>query len=232
MQTSTRSTSWAESAPSICRTSTRQAPTWPGSPSGSAAGCMLPQLNWRRSPSTDRSTYRWTRSRHVDVNDVEVLPTPGHSPGSTCYLVTGAGGERYLFTGDTIFPAGDGTWSTFVVPGRGDAAAMRDSVKLLGTVEPDIVISSAFAGETADRSRRRYAVVGDHRSGAGERASLGQQHLPGPCPAPRRCHSSATIHMAGSADSPRVSLPNPLVGQARSYRGGSRCRRTPHRRGR
>ena len=87
--------------------------------------------------------------RHVDVNGVEVLPTPGHSPGSTCYLVTGVGGHRYLFTGDTIFPAGDGTWSTFVVPGRGDAATMRDSVKLLGTVAPDLVISSAFAGETA-----------------------------------------------------------------------------------
>lgn len=86
--------------------------------------------------------------RHVDVNDVEVLPTPGHSPGSTCYLVTGSGSARYLFTGDTIFPAGDGTWATFVVPGRGDAAAMRDSLKLLGTVEPDVVISSAFAGET------------------------------------------------------------------------------------
>jgi glyoxylase-like metal-dependent hydrolase (beta-lactamase superfamily II) len=85
--------------------------------------------------------------RHVDGNDVEVLPTPGHSPGSTCYLVTGA--ERYLFTGDTIFPAGDGTWSTFVVPGRGDSAAMRDSIKLLGSVEPDIVISSAFAGDSA-----------------------------------------------------------------------------------
>jgi glyoxylase-like metal-dependent hydrolase (beta-lactamase superfamily II) len=87
--------------------------------------------------------------RHSDTNDVEVLPTPGHSPGSTCYLVTGADGQRYLFTGDTIFPSGDGTWSTFVVPGRGDAAAMRDSIKLLGTVEPDLVISSAFGGETA-----------------------------------------------------------------------------------
>ena len=87
--------------------------------------------------------------RHVDANDVEVLPTPGHSPGSTCYLVTGVGGERYLFTGDTIFPKGDGTWSTFVVPGRGDPAAMRDSVKLLSTVDPDVVISSAFGGETA-----------------------------------------------------------------------------------
>jgi hydroxyacylglutathione hydrolase len=87
-------------------------------------------------------------ARSLDVNDVEVLPTPGHSPGSTSYLVTGAGGERYLFTGDTIFPVGDGTWSTFVVPGRGDPAAMRDSVKLLGSIEPDVVISSAFGGET------------------------------------------------------------------------------------
>jgi hydroxyacylglutathione hydrolase len=87
--------------------------------------------------------------RHVDVNDVEVLPTPGHSPGSTCYLATGVGGEKYLFTGDTMFPAGDGSWSTFVVPGRGDAPAMRDSVKLLGSIQPDIVISSAFGGDTA-----------------------------------------------------------------------------------
>ena len=181
MQTSTRSTNWAESAPSICHTSTRQAPTWPGSPSGSAASCTLPQLNWRQIAEHGRVDVPLDAVRHVDVNDVEVLPTPGHSPGSTCYLVTGAGGDRYLFTGDTIFPAGDGTWSTFVVPGRGDAAAMRDSVKLLGTVEPDIVISSAFAGETADRSRRRCAVVGDRRSGTGEREGVGQQHLPGPC---------------------------------------------------
>jgi hydroxyacylglutathione hydrolase len=86
--------------------------------------------------------------RHVDTNDVEVLPTPGHSPGSTCYLVTGVDGAKYLFTGDTMFPTADGTWATFLVPGRGDAAELRDSLKLLSTVQPDIVISSAFGGET------------------------------------------------------------------------------------
>ena len=32
-------------------------------------------------------------SRHVDVNGVEVIPTPGHSPGSTCYLANGAEGS-------------------------------------------------------------------------------------------------------------------------------------------
>jgi glyoxylase-like metal-dependent hydrolase (beta-lactamase superfamily II) len=87
--------------------------------------------------------------RSLDENDVEVLPTPGHSPGSTCYLVTARDGAKYLFTGDTMFPTGDGRWSTFVVPGRGDGVAMRDSLKLLGTVQPDLVISSAFGGETA-----------------------------------------------------------------------------------
>jgi hydroxyacylglutathione hydrolase len=87
--------------------------------------------------------------RAVDGNDVEILPTPGHSPGSTCYLVTGIDGAKYLFTGDTMFPTGDGSWATFVVPGRGDAAAMRDSLKLLATVTPNLVISSAYAGETA-----------------------------------------------------------------------------------
>ena len=80
---------------------------------------------------------------------VEIVPTPGHSDGSTCYLVPGAAGETYLFTGDTIFPTGDGSWSTFLVPGRGGADALRSSLELLATVQPDIAISSAFGGDTA-----------------------------------------------------------------------------------
>jgi glyoxylase-like metal-dependent hydrolase (beta-lactamase superfamily II) len=87
--------------------------------------------------------------RHVDANGVDAIPTPGHSDGSTCYLVPGIDGENYLFTGDTMFPTGDGTWSTFLVPGRGGATELRFSVELLGTVQPDILISSAFGGETA-----------------------------------------------------------------------------------
>lgn len=87
--------------------------------------------------------------RHVDANGVEAIPTPGHSNGSTCYFVTGIDGEEYLFTGDTMFPTGDGTWSTYLVPGRGDAAALRTSLELLGTMSPNVVISSAFGGDTA-----------------------------------------------------------------------------------
>jgi hydroxyacylglutathione hydrolase len=87
--------------------------------------------------------------RHLDANGVEAIPTPGHSDGSTCYLVAGVDGEKYLFTGDTMFPTGEGTWSTFLVPGRGNAAALRSSLELLRTLQPDVVISSAFAGDTA-----------------------------------------------------------------------------------
>ena len=62
----------------------------------------------------------------------------------------GADGEKYLFTGDTMFVGDNGAWTTFVIPGEfSDAAALTSSLQLLGTLEPDIVISSAFTGETA-----------------------------------------------------------------------------------
>ena len=35
--------------------------------------------------------------------DLKVLHTPGHTPGSLCFLY-----DNYLFSGDTIFPAGPG----------------------------------------------------------------------------------------------------------------------------
>lgn len=87
--------------------------------------------------------------RHIDTNGVEVIPTPGHSDGSTCYLVRGADGEKYLFTGDTMFPSVNGTWSTFLVPGRSSATALRSSLESLRTVAPDVVIASAFGGDAA-----------------------------------------------------------------------------------
>ncbi len=101
--------------------------------------------------------------RHVDTNDVEVIPTPGHSTGSSCYLVTLGNGTRVLFTGDTIFPAGDGTWTTFLVPGRGDAGQLAASVELLRAETPDVVVSSAFGGEAAIESvdAGRWAEIVD-----------------------------------------------------------------------
>lgn len=88
-------------------------------------------------------------SRHVDANGVEVIPTPGHSPGSTCYLVPGANGQTYLFTGDTVFVGADGTWAAGYIPPISDAVPLAASLRLLATLRPDLVISSAFPGDSA-----------------------------------------------------------------------------------
>lgn len=84
------------------------------------------------------------------LDNVEVIPTPGHSPGSTCFLVHSPLGKRYLFTGDTLYRAADGSWRAGVIPGyttEEDKLLMAESIKLLQPLEPDIVFSSAFAGD-------------------------------------------------------------------------------------
>ncbi|MBX7431110.1 MBL fold metallo-hydrolase [Mycobacterium sp. Y57] len=86
--------------------------------------------------------------RRTDTNHVEVIPTPGHTPGSTCYLVSGAEG-RYLFTGDTMGRGPDGGWWAGYIEGMSDRAALADSLTLLAELEPDVVISSAFQGDSA-----------------------------------------------------------------------------------
>ena len=106
--------------------------------------------------------------RGVDDNGVEILPTPGHSPGSTSYLVTGVGGQKYLFTGDTLYRTDRGSWAAGLLPGRGDAAVLRDSITLLAGVQPQLVISSAFGGhggfEVVD-ARRWTEIVDEALAG-------------------------------------------------------------------
>ena len=45
--------------------------------------------------------------------DVEVLYTPGHTPGSSCFLI-----ENHLFTGDTLFDHG---WGRTDLPGGSES---------------------------------------------------------------------------------------------------------------
>jgi len=85
--------------------------------------------------------------RHVDGNGVEVIPTPGHSPGSTCYVVPGHGGLTYLFTGDTILLGRSGRWWAGYIQPRADRDALAATLDLLATLEPDLVVSSAYSGE-------------------------------------------------------------------------------------
>jgi hydroxyacylglutathione hydrolase len=57
---------------------------------------------------------------------LEAIPTPGHTPGALSYLWTREG-RRFLFVGDTIVPV-DG-----------------ESMRLLATLDPDVILSNSFA---------------------------------------------------------------------------------------
>jgi glyoxylase-like metal-dependent hydrolase (beta-lactamase superfamily II) len=85
--------------------------------------------------------------RQALLDDVEIIPTPGHTPGSVSFLVQSLSGKRYLFTGDTLYLS-DWGWQ----PGMlsfSDKTALAESLNLLQTLQPDLVISSAYSGQTA-----------------------------------------------------------------------------------
>lgn len=86
-------------------------------------------------------------ARETLLGNIEVIPAPGHTPGSTCFLVHSPNGRRYLFTGDTLYRGEDGTWRPGLLP-FSDRDSLVESLETLGTLEPDVVFSSAFAGET------------------------------------------------------------------------------------
>ncbi|MCI0995684.1 MBL fold metallo-hydrolase [Pseudomonas corrugata] len=87
--------------------------------------------------------------RETRFGRVEIIPTPGHTDGSVCFFVHSPFGKKYLFTGDTIYVE-NGVWESRI--NRGDGGSKKDiieSLRLLGELTPDVVISSASVGDTA-----------------------------------------------------------------------------------
>jgi len=80
------------------------------------------------------------------LQGIDVLHTPGHTPGSICLRYESPHGKSYLFTGDTIVP-NSGGWATGVYPEiEGDAGALVESLSHLRNQTADLIISSAFGG--------------------------------------------------------------------------------------
>jgi glyoxylase-like metal-dependent hydrolase (beta-lactamase superfamily II) len=67
----------------------------------------------------------------VGAIDVELVHTPGHTPGSQCFLVDGR-----LVSGDTLFLDGCGRTD---LPGS-DPSAMADSLKRLSKIADDVIL--------------------------------------------------------------------------------------------
>ena len=88
--------------------------------------------------------------REKVLDGIEVIPVPGHSPGSVCFLVESVVGLRYLFTGDTLFLGKSSRWQAGFIPGHNseeDRRQIAESLQQLVDLKPDLVIGSAFGSD-------------------------------------------------------------------------------------
>lgn len=110
--------------------------------------------------------------RQMIDDDLEVIPTPGHTPGTTSYLWDN-GTHRFLFTGDFL-SIEYGEWKA-VVLGSSDRAASLDSLRLISDLDFDVLVPwVAMKGEpfvhvvTHDDARTRIdAVIAHVQAGGG-----------------------------------------------------------------
>ena len=106
--------------------------------------------------------------RHMLDDDFEVIPIPGHTPGSTAYLWD-SGDHRMLFTADTIMLR-DGEWRAAVLPSS-DRAAYLESLAFLRELDFDVLVPWAATGAShaltdgADTRRRIDAIIARVRRG-------------------------------------------------------------------
>jgi hypothetical protein len=91
--------------------------------------------------------------RHMLDDDLEVIPTPGHTPGATAFLWT-SGGRRFLFTGDTIYLR-DGEWVAAALDSS-DRAAYLESLALIRDLDFDVLVPWA-----STQGYPCYAVTGN-----------------------------------------------------------------------
>jgi hydroxyacylglutathione hydrolase len=86
---------------------------------------------------------------------VDVLHTPGHTPGSLCFKI-----NKYLFVGDTIFPGGPGHTET-----PADFREILTSItgKIFTLPDTTLILPGHGDGTTVKKARREYAVFVSHR---------------------------------------------------------------------
>ena len=102
--------------------------------------------------------------RHTLDEDFEVIPIPGHTPGSTAYLWND-GERRYLFTADSIYLS-EGEWVDGLLDSSDRQAYLR-SLEALREEEFDVLVPWAASADgpwyaetdPADARRRIDAII-------------------------------------------------------------------------
>ena len=100
--------------------------------------------SWNARPLDDGETFS------VGDAQVQVIATPGHTPGSICLLV-----GKAVLTGDTLFPGGPGRTKT-----HDDLETEIESITTrLHTLDPETVVLPGHGpGTTVEASRAEYEV--------------------------------------------------------------------------
>jgi hydroxyacylglutathione hydrolase len=88
---------------------------------------------------------------------VEVLHTPGHTPGGLCFRV-----DKYLFAGDTIFPGGPGRTES-----PDDFKQILTSIKdkIFRLPDDTMIFPGHGNGTTVKKAREEYAVFASRPHG-------------------------------------------------------------------
>jgi glyoxylase-like metal-dependent hydrolase (beta-lactamase superfamily II) len=133
-----------------------------------AAPLFVPKLEETVIAATCRVGGAFAR-RELHLPDFEVIPTPGHTEGSTCFLWDD-GQRRYLFTGDTIYLK-DGEWIAAVLS-VSDRAAYLKSLALIGELDFDVLVPSMARGPAYQETHR--AEIRRHVAAIAERLEQGE----------------------------------------------------------
>ncbi len=84
---------------------------------------------------------------HLAGLDIDVIQTPGHTPGSVCLLV-----EDVLFAGDTLFAGSCGRYDL----AGADGAAMKRSLARLAALETDYWVLPGHGESTTLAREKQY----------------------------------------------------------------------------
>jgi len=117
--------------------------------------------NERPSVSAKGKVGATFSERHRLDDDLEVIPTPGHTSGATAFLWD-SGQHRCLFTGDSIYLR-EGEWVAVVLAGSSDRDAYIRSLALIRDLDFDVLIPwIATAGQPfhaiTDRANARRRI--------------------------------------------------------------------------
>jgi glyoxylase-like metal-dependent hydrolase (beta-lactamase superfamily II) len=111
--------------------------------------------------------------RETIGEDLEVIPIPGHTPGSTAYLWD-SGSHRFLFTGDSVW-LDHGSWSAVVLD-PGARQEYLDSLALMRELDFDVLVPWGATQDEPYAALVSRSKAQEHLGSIIERIEAGGNH--------------------------------------------------------